>query len=165
MPENPLDFDLKSLVIDLLHASDDPNPRNVSFQVFEAIPEKYRAAALMEALGPYVRIMAHRDRPGMRQKQSIESLYDASPSPTMAALRKDSAFRAMYVGAGGKWKFLGDFTIDDLDHQIQAIARRVKSAQNQHNRFLKLKELLESSKKLAVKELPYSEVISILEEV
>lgn len=146
------DTNLRKIVAAALNASETTDPASLAREIAEKIPSRSVRACLAEALAPYVREQIQHSR-------SVATAMQEAPGPSrsskVAAIRSWSRkqLRERYHVGAGEWKFLGDFTYEDL--VFAANERRDHAARNlaKAAQFDQLAELVQARGVATVAEL------------
>lgn len=146
------DINLRKLVAAVLDASETTDPTTLAREIAAKVPARSLRAYLAEALAPYVREQIQHARSAANAARETPG---PSRSSKVAAIRSWSRkqLRERYHVGYGVWKFLGDFTYEDL--VFAASERRQHAARNMAKaaQFDQLAELVRARGVATVAEL------------
>lgn len=156
-----VDFDLRSFVQQALDRSKKANPHEVADEIAGSIPVEHLRAAVYELLPAYVVPMVGRNRAATMRAASD----DEAPKPSArwaAAARTYQGILGQRMLGADEWKFLGDFTRDDLAAAAERRRAHAAGVLHEAERFETLAKKMQRRKATKVADLPDDVVREVL---
>ena len=158
------DFSLRQRVLEFLDKSPEADPRSIADDVFASLSPYEVWDALQAALPPYVRVMAHRDRPSVpKLVERAERLEErpANWSPWVESVQRGALKNTRWY-VSKQWKFLYQLERPDLEELIREAGLSEANFRAKRQGLQRLLTLMETTEAITVGQLSDLDIAAAL---